>query len=86
MIIRSHMIIRSNHLVLINGKLQDIIWHPLKTSDQDPKPLTMRTPEKMGLEKPKRRKEEPKRNKNYIPKKIQLLEKKASKDLISKNI
>lgn len=36
-----HILI-SNNLVPINGKLQDIIWHPLKTvlGDQDPRPLT----------------------------------------------
>ena len=40
----------------------------------------------MCLEEPKRGKEEPKRNKNYIPKKNKLVEKKASKDFLSKNI
>ena len=25
------IIITSNHLVLMNGKLQDIIWHPVNT-------------------------------------------------------
>ena len=73
--------IMNNHLVLINGKLQDILCHPLKAGLRPgPQTLDETIAQKMGLKE----KAEPKRNKNSIPKQTGLLEKEPPKILIQK--
>ena len=68
----------------MNRKLRDIKWHPPKTRLR-PGPQTLDKTNSIK-NRPQKKKEEPKRNKSFIPKKIVFLKKEPPKILISSNI